>query len=251
MALSKNVEATGRRVKAYDNWRIDLKELPGDTFTPLTYIEYTSAGARDEFICNLHCLIFPYVIGEKENLSEERFVEVKAENSIQLGRYKDIGAKLRIPAYYAMADYHLSTFFVQDLNTDTLQFRQLTPPDFAATIIRQRWEYDPKRKTGQRIEGPIEGYSSWHRYALSNSSYLCDIDYVELRDSTPVAIIEATQSNGDNLRKATLGHADISTTSDIYVHLDNKIIGEGTEILAAEILGSCDLFVTQKSEMVS
>jgi integrase len=53
------------------------------------------------------------------------------------------------------------------------------------------------------------------------------------------------------LVQGTLGHSDISTTSDIYVHLDDKVIGEGTEILAEEILGNCDLFVTQESEMVS
>lgn len=53
------------------------------------------------------------------------------------------------------------------------------------------------------------------------------------------------------LVQGTLGHSDISTTSDIYVHLDDKVIGEGTEILAEEILGDCDLLVTQESEMVS
>lgn len=49
----------------------------------------------------------------------------------------------------------------------------------------------------------------------------------------------------------TLGHSDISTTSDIYVHLDDKVMSEGTEILAGEILGKRDLSVTHESEMVS
>jgi integrase len=53
------------------------------------------------------------------------------------------------------------------------------------------------------------------------------------------------------LVQGTLGHADISTTSDIYVHLDDKVLGEGTEILAGEILANCDLFVTHESKMVS
>jgi integrase len=53
------------------------------------------------------------------------------------------------------------------------------------------------------------------------------------------------------LVQGTLRHNDISTTSDIYVHLNDKILREGTAILTAEILGNCDLFVTQKSEMVS
>jgi len=53
------------------------------------------------------------------------------------------------------------------------------------------------------------------------------------------------------LVQGTLRHADISTTSDIYVHLDDEVLKEGTEILAGEILANCDLFVTQRSEMVS
>jgi integrase len=53
------------------------------------------------------------------------------------------------------------------------------------------------------------------------------------------------------LVQGTLRHRDISTTSDIYVHLDDEILSEGSEILAAEILGNRDLTVTQKSEMVS
>ncbi len=39
--------------------------------------------------------------------------------------------------------------------------------------------------------------------------------------------------------------------SDIYVHLGDKILSEGSEMLAEEFLTNCDLFVTQKSEMVS
>jgi integrase len=53
------------------------------------------------------------------------------------------------------------------------------------------------------------------------------------------------------LVQGTLRHSDISTTSDIYVHLGDVVLNEGSEILAAEILANCDLFVTQKSEMVS
>jgi integrase len=53
------------------------------------------------------------------------------------------------------------------------------------------------------------------------------------------------------LVQGTLRHGDVSTTSDIYVHLDDKVLNEGSEILTAEILGNCDLTVTQKSEMVS
>src|SRR5262245_25374472 len=53
------------------------------------------------------------------------------------------------------------------------------------------------------------------------------------------------------LVQGTLRHADISVTSDIYVHLTDKVLGEGSALLTEEILANCDLFVTQKSEMIS
>jgi integrase len=53
------------------------------------------------------------------------------------------------------------------------------------------------------------------------------------------------------LVQETLRHADISTTSDIYVHLDDKVLGEGTLILTDEILGNCARIVPVSTEMVS
>jgi integrase len=60
-----------------------------------------------------------------------------------------------------------------------------------------------------------------------------------------------TKSRDLKLVQGTLRHADLSVTSDIYVHLDDKVLNEGAEILTAEILTNCDLFVTQESKMVS
>jgi integrase len=60
-----------------------------------------------------------------------------------------------------------------------------------------------------------------------------------------------TKSRDLKLVQGTLRHSDISTTSDIYVHLDDEVLNEGSEILAAEILGSRAQTVTQESEMVS
>ena len=60
-----------------------------------------------------------------------------------------------------------------------------------------------------------------------------------------------SKSRDLKLVQGTLRHADISTTSDIYVHLNDEILGEGTTILADEILGNCDRTVTGESKMVS
>ena len=37
--------------------------------------------------------------------------------------------------------------------------------------------------------------------------------------------------------QGALRHSDISTTSDIYVHLGDGVLGEGSEILTTEIIG--------------
>jgi integrase len=60
-----------------------------------------------------------------------------------------------------------------------------------------------------------------------------------------------TKSRDLKLVQGTLRHGDASTTSNIYVHLDDEVLNEGSVILAGEILGNGDLAVTQKSEMVS
>ena len=53
------------------------------------------------------------------------------------------------------------------------------------------------------------------------------------------------------LTQKALGHARVSTTSDIYVHLEEDALKIATELPAGEILGNCDPIVTQSSRMVS
>ena len=60
-----------------------------------------------------------------------------------------------------------------------------------------------------------------------------------------------SRSRDLKLVQGTLRHADISTTSDIYVHLGDKVLREGTQMLTEEILINCDLIVTKKSEKAS
>lgn len=53
------------------------------------------------------------------------------------------------------------------------------------------------------------------------------------------------------LTQKALGHAKVSTTSDIYVHLEEDALKVATELMAGEILANCDLPVTESSGMVS
>jgi integrase len=48
-----------------------------------------------------------------------------------------------------------------------------------------------------------------------------------------------------------LGHAHISTTSDIYVHLDDKVAEEATELLAREIIPDRSLIVPPENDQIN
>ncbi len=60
-----------------------------------------------------------------------------------------------------------------------------------------------------------------------------------------------SKSRDLKLVQGMLRHSDISTTSDIYVHLNDDVLSEGTTILADEILGNCTLLAPEESKMVS
>jgi integrase len=51
--------------------------------------------------------------------------------------------------------------------------------------------------------------------------------------------------------QSTLRHADVGTTSGIYIHLDEEVLAEGPEILDREILANCTLFAPKESRLVS
>ena len=60
-----------------------------------------------------------------------------------------------------------------------------------------------------------------------------------------------SKSRDLKLVQGVLRHSDISTTSDIYVHLNDEVLSEGTTILADEILGICTQTAPEESKMIS
>lgn len=66
-----------------------------------------------------------------------------------------------------------------------------------------------------------------------------------------VYVREYLSSRDLRMVQGLLGHSDISTASDVYVHPGDSVITEASEILAREILGNCAPVVPQESKLVS
>ena len=157
------------------------------------------------------------------------------------------------------------------------------------TLFRQKLK-QPKTKSSKssiRLAPSIAGLLALHK---EQSSFQADDDYIfcrlDGRSLNPTALRNHLYSAMDSLKddlkikrvkgqygyhifrhsagsivykksrdlkmvQGTLRHADISTTSDIYIHLDDEVLGEGSEILTKEIYGDCDPVVTQESRLVS
>ena len=69
------------------------------------------------------------------------------------------------------------------------------------------------------------------------------------RHTAGTLLVEKT---GDvKLAQEALGHAQISTTSNVYLHNEKVVNETATEVLVDAILGNCDYVVTEMSRMVS
>ena len=206
-SFSKNYEATGERSKSYDIWRKNLKSLPSNTYTSLTYIDYTrlphARVGTDWPIFELQCLLYPDVLSENVQLSPAKMKLLLESGAFDVELYKRLASSIGIPFYITVADYEMNNFLVYEATREGKRTaRKYTAQRFAENVINQEWDYDSRKATGYRGDNGLLRYGAWHRYALSNRAYHIDIDFVELRANSPVAVIEATQSNSHDLRKA-------------------------------------------------
>ncbi len=199
--MSKNIEATGKRIGAYDRWRANLESLPHDTYVSLQYAEYSPirAGAYPYF--DIHCFIFPLVLDQSERLTDEQYSEAVSHQSSAYAVHETWLSRLGVPVFFAVIDYGFTTFAVKDISQASSEVSIVNRAKFVGDVIRQTFRNGRDSNEQIKDRNQVSRYSLWHRVILSNNSYLQDVDYVEVRDKNPVAVIEATQVTRGDLKR--------------------------------------------------
>jgi hypothetical protein len=195
--MSKNVEATGERRRPYDEWRMALRSLPQGSHISLN-VEYSPSPGEGYPHFDIHCLIDPLVLNKTDAFSNEQYEEaVNKVASKYAAHHHDWLSRLGVPVIAAVADYGLTTFAIRDiLSSEPVAF--LKRADFVNDVIRQSFKDGRDSNPYVADLREVTRYSTWHRAALTNNnSLLTEVNYVELRDDSPVALIERTQARND------------------------------------------------------
>jgi hypothetical protein len=197
--MSKNIEATGERRGPYDTWRAGLSTLPQDTFMTIPFVESSSLAGGDYPYFDINGVIFPHVLGQHENLTDEQYLAAVNTEAQRYVQHQQWLSHLRVPVIATVIDYNLTKFAIKDL-IDNCN-RIVTRAEFIRDVIRQRFKYGRDVDVTLNDVNHLSRYSTWHRVALTNDSYVFEVNYVELRKGVPVALIERTHVTRGNLER--------------------------------------------------
>ena len=203
--ISKNVEMTGERHREYDQWRSELN-LGHVTVPFLEYRRIPLKSASNWPIFQLLASVYP-----AQTDSDAQPTEDDLENSFKrhwedLIKFNLLAKRIdAFPSYVGLMNKDRNWFLVQQFPrkdqhaNDQRQPKLFGAAEFVQTILQQTWMPDHPERTGNPKNDPFKSYSSWHRKAVPPGALVTDIDYVEIRSDEPVAVIEATRSNSNDL----------------------------------------------------
>jgi hypothetical protein len=214
---SRHREQLGHREREYDRWRNGLQQrIP---FVQVAYIEASRTAAqvgRDWPIFDIHCIVAPLVLARHDSLEAQKVEDFIVAKSAELQVYRHVARQLGIPLYCAVADYELQRFLVRRATTMPGEVAQpvqeVNAQQYAEQVIGQHWLPTPGPRDALDRETDLTmRYSKWHRWALTSRDYMVDIDYLELHEGRPKAMIEATRANpthGADIPKLWKGLSD-------------------------------------------
>ena len=196
LRLSKNVEMTGERERAYDRWR---KTVNTD-FLTLPFVEYSRLRTSEWPRFQINAVIFPNwsVI---DNGTNNDHVTTSASPSVPTITMVTSLANVltSIPIWQVLFPQKISSFeCIRIDSTGNHSSQELSPGDFIRSLLNQT----PETIVPQEIlagTSADRAYSAWHRTAMPSGAGVMDIDYIEFDGSKPFALIEATRSNDNNL----------------------------------------------------
>ena len=198
--MSKNVEATGKRITSYDEWRTSLSELPEGTYFRVPFLESSASSNTEYPYFDIHCVVFPNVLAPQRQLTAEQYAKAAKLEAAHYERHRAWLSRLNVPVIAAVINYDMTTFAIKSVIDDSepLVVNRTT---FVNDVIHQQFRSQRTTSLTIRQGDQVSRYSAWHRVALSLESYVFEVNYVELREGNPVAIIERTQVTRGDLNK--------------------------------------------------
>ena len=203
--ISKNIEMTGERSRDYDQWRSELKL----DFVIIPFLDYSRIRGRASSawpIFNLTASIYPAQTDSDAKPNEDDLRRAFKLHQEDLIKFNLLAKQIvTFPSYLGLMNRQRDWFLAQqfprkDPQTDAQRPPQLySATDFVEIILKQTWEPDYPELSDNPKDNPFKSYSAWHRKAMPSNALVMDIDYVEIRSNKPVAVIEATKSNTDDL----------------------------------------------------
>lgn len=191
--ISKNVEMTGERTRAYDFWRANLSL----DFIGLPFVEYARLPTKSWPRFTINAVVLPSWI---ENSSQQAIDATMANShgsSKSIISSIEMGVLLKdVPIFDLYIDHHLRVFEYRRLGAKSSH--RVDSKEFIEKVLIQKPEPNVSPFSFEK-ESASEAYSVWHRSAMPSSAGVMDIDFVELRNGVPVALIEATKANSEDL----------------------------------------------------
>lgn len=197
--MSKNIEATGERIRSYDTWRSALTSLPAGTYLKLPYVENSALTPPDYPYFGISCVLFPRVFERRGEWTNAQYQEAANNEASRYEPHRDWLFRLEVPVLAAAIDYDLSKFALKDVTNNSE--RVVNRETFVKQVIRQRFKSGRDRNPAIPAATEVDRYSKWHRLALTDNSYVYEVNYVELRNRNPVALIERTQVTRGDLER--------------------------------------------------
>lgn len=192
--MSKNVEATGLRLRTFDEWR----HRRGGGWLSIPAVECRSGGYL------WHGLVVNAVVFPRRQIrglnGPDTARSVANELEAHAALIADCARALGASAWAVAHNASMEQFAVIQLGGGT-DVRRIDERTYVDDVLRASDLFIERSGRSPLPDGEASDYSKWHRVALSNRAYLTDIDYIEIRGNVPIAIVEATQANDEDLER--------------------------------------------------
>lgn len=242
--ISKNIEMTGERQRGYDVWRFSIPL----EYISIPFLEYSRLRTNEWPFFNLHASIYPTQTSCESKPTEKDTEECLAKNKEFIDKFNQMATIVTAFTFFVVVmNKNREWFLVQQL--PQVNPRDNTLPtlysakDFVEQILHQKWKPNSKEQAENPLGNSFKSYSAWHRWAMPSSALVMDIDYVEIREQKPVAIIEVTKSNTDDLAYGLFsflsrGFAQASVLVQLgeYLNVNSYVLTYPNDMKSVELL---------------